>query len=260
MSAVVLTSHHGPHIQPNWLGNPVRIYNNAGSSRVEIVNSCRGIAIIYQWVNLITGEIYIGSSLNGAARLGGYWAPSSLLKLRPLEIALATYGHHNFALAILEEVGIVADAIVSPIGQIRVREQYYLNLVFSTVPASLIMNLSPSAATTTGFSHSEAFKLARSGSGNPMYGRELSLEFTSQQKRDKSGANNPQYGVIKSEDTIQKLTKLVYVYDKNTLELIGKYGTVECCKTFRIGKDTLPKLLASGKPHKGMLFRRTALT
>lgn len=124
----------------------------------------------------------------------------------------------------------------------------------------LIMNLSPTSGTTTGYSHGEAFKLARTGPLNPMYGRELSPEFIAQQTRDKTGANNPQYGVVKSEETVRKLTKYVYVYDANTLEFIGKYGTVECLNTFRIGKDTLPKLLASGKAHKNMLFRRTQLT
>ncbi|WRT63577.1 cytochrome c oxidase subunit 1 [Kwoniella shivajii] len=260
MSAIVVSSYHGPHIQPTFLVVPAHVYYNAGESRAQIVSDNRGIPVVYQWINLITGETYIGSAVNGATRLDSYYYPSSLLKSRALESALATYGHHNFTLAILEQVDTSTNTTVTPLGQVRAREQYYLNLLFNTIPTLLIMNLSPTSGTTTGYSHGEAFKLARTGLLNPMYGRELSPEFIAQQTCDKTGANNPQYGVVKSEETVRKLTKYVYVYDANTLEFIGKYGTVECLKTFRIGKDTLPKLLASGKAHKNMLFRRTELT
>jgi hypothetical protein len=46
-----------------------------------------------------------------------------------------------------------------------------------------------------------------------MTARKFSPEFIEMQKRNKIGVNNPQFGVIKSSDTIEKLTKLVYVYN-----------------------------------------------
>jgi hypothetical protein len=55
-----------------------------------------------------------------------------------------------------------------------------------------MLNLSPTAGNTLGFKHSPDFILNRSGKGNPMYGREKSPEFIAMQKRDKTGANNPE--------------------------------------------------------------------
>jgi hypothetical protein len=92
-----------------------------------------------------------------------------------------------------------------------------------------------------------------------MHGRSFSPEFLATQTQDKTGVNNPQYGVVKSLETIAKLTKLVYVYDANTSELLGTYSTVNCAKQFNMGKNTLTKYLASGKPFKGLIFRRTKM-
>ena len=61
-----------------------------------------------------------------------------------------------------------------------------------------------------------------------MYGKTFSAQFVDMQIRDKSGINNPQYGVKKSTATIAKLTKLVYVYHSVTKNLIGTYSTVQC--------------------------------
>jgi len=48
------------------------------------------------------------------------------------------------------------------------------------------------------------------------------------QKRNKIGVQNPHFGVIKSSDTIAKLTKLVYVYNYVDMSYIGSYSTVQC--------------------------------
>lgn len=89
-----------------------------------------------------------------------------------------------------------------------------------------------------------------------MFGKPKSVEFIAMQSRDISGANNPQFGVVKSATTIAKLTKLVHVYDASTMELIGSYATTAVFKQFSIGKDTLTKYILSGKPYKGKIFTR----
>ena len=60
--------------------------------------------------------------------------------------------------------------------------------------------------------------------------RKFSPEFIEMQKRNKIGVNNPHFGVIKYSDTIAKLTKLVYVYVYNYVDMsyIGSYSTVQC--------------------------------
>lgn len=50
--------HQGPHRKPIWVSKPVTTYANAAVSRERIINDYRGFYVIYQWVNLITGENY----------------------------------------------------------------------------------------------------------------------------------------------------------------------------------------------------------
>lgn len=45
---------------------------------------------------------------------------------------------------------------------------------------------------------------------------------------NKIGVINPQFGVIKSSDTIENLTKLVYVYNSVDMSYIGSSSTVQC--------------------------------
>ena len=92
-----------------------------------------------------------------------------------------------------------------------------------------------------------------------MYGKTFSTEFKNMQVRNKAGINNPQFGVKKSAETIAKLTKLVYVYEFKTKNLIGSYSTVQCSKEFKIGKDTLTKYINNGLPYKNKLFSRIKL-
>lgn len=45
--------------------------------------------------------------------------------------------------------------------------------------------------------------------------------------------------IKKSPSTIQKLLKIIYVYEAETLKRIGVFSTIECIKHFNMGKDTL---------------------
>lgn len=117
--------------------------------RVEFINSIRGVAVVYQWVNLITGRTYIGSRQDGASRL--YWFPSNLNNGRRLERSLLKYGHGVFAVAILEIVG---PSNSTP--RATTLGLYYLDLLFSSVSAEQIINLSPTAGTTTSYRHTDA--------------------------------------------------------------------------------------------------------
>lgn len=138
------------------------------------------------------------------------------------------------------------------------REQFYLDILFNKYN-SLKLNLSPTAGNTLGFKHSEDFRLSRSGYLNPMYGRTFSPEFTDMQNRDKRGAQNPMYGKKKKAETIHKLQKLVYVYERNTKTFIGSFPTVVCSKEFKLGKETLTKYLNKGIPYKNKIFSRIKL-
>jgi hypothetical protein len=74
-----------------------------------------------------------------------------------------------------------------------------------------------------------------------MYNRVKSKEFLKMQNRNKSGSNNPNFGRIKTQSTIVKITKLVYVYNSLDMSYIGEFSTVKCSKHYNMEKDTLTK-------------------
>jgi hypothetical protein len=95
-----------------------------------------------------------------------------------------------------------------------------------------------------------------------MYNRVKSKEFfffLQMQNRNKSGSNNPNFGRIKTQSTIVKITKLVYVYNSLDMSYIGEFSTVKCSKHYNMGKDTLTKYIKKGIPFKGKIFSREKL-
>lgn len=244
----------GPFVKPIFLNEPVRAYYPK-LNRNLIGTDNKKRVIIYQWFNLINGNIYIGSASTGSTRLLNYFSPSILLKNLPIYNSLRKYGHNNFCLAILEDLGLLKQVSKKFILE---REQYYLDILF-TKYLDRKLNLYPTAGTTLEFKHSSIFKLNRKGSLNPMFGKTFSSEFISMQTRNKKGKNNPMFGIVKSPATIDKLQKLVYVYEAETLKRIGVFSTVECYKYFKMEKDTLTRYLNSKLSFKGKIFSSVQL-
>ena len=61
----------GPFLKPTFLNKPIRFYEpNLDRNLIGVENRKR--TIIYQWFNLINGNIYIGSAINGSNRLLSY--------------------------------------------------------------------------------------------------------------------------------------------------------------------------------------------
>ena len=244
----------GPFIKPIFLNEPVRVYYPKLNRNI-IGTDNRKRVVIYQWTNLINGDIYIGSASTGSTRLLSYFNPSVLMRNLPIYNSLRKYGHNNFCLAILEDLGSLQQKSKKVILE---REQYYLDILF-TKYLDRKLNLSPTAGTTLGFKHNSIFRLKRKGNLNTMFGKTFSPEFISMQTRDKKGVNNPMFGIKKSPATIAKLQKLVYVYEAESLNLIGIFSTLECIKHFKMGNDTLTKYLNSKLPFKGKIFSRVQL-
>ena len=242
----------GPFVKPIFLNEPVRVYYPKLDKNL-IGTDNRNRVVIYQWTNLMNGDIYIGSASTGSTRLLTYFNQNVLSRNFPIYNSIKKYGHNNFCLAILEDLGRKINKKFT-----LEREQYYLNILF-TKYLDRKLNLSPTAGSTLGFKHTSIFKLNRKGKLNPMFGKTFSPEFILMQKRDKKGINNPMYCVKKSKATIAKLQKLVYVYEADTLINIGVFSTVECVKHFKMGKDTLTKYLNNKKPFKGKIFSRVLL-
>ena len=250
----------GPFVKPLFLSEPVRVYYPK-LNRNLIGTDNRKKAIIYQWTNLINGKIYIGSASTGSARLLSYFSQSVISRKFPIYNSFRVYGHNNFCLAILEDLGPLKNLSKEFILE---KEQFYLNIIFSKY-SNRKLNLSPTAGTTLGFKHTLNFKLNRSGKLNPMFGKILSSEFLSMQarhflsEREKKGRKNPMFGIVKSPTTIAKLQKLVYVYEAETRKFIGVFPTVKCSKQFKMGKDTLTKYINTNIPFKGKIFSHVQL-
>jgi group I intron endonuclease len=247
---------YGPHIKPSFLTErlPVRIYKPLLNLNL-IGKENKNRTVIYQWINLITGKIYVGSAWRGSIRLLSYLRPSVLNRNLAIYNNLNKYGHNNFILIILEDLGITGK--VSKNFMLE-REQYYLDIIFNNY-SCLKLNNSPTAGNNLGFKHKKEFKMNRSGQLNPMYGKTFSTEFLKMQTCNKTGIYNPNYGNKKSVKTLSKITKLIYVYEYTSKNYIGQYSTVQCSKEFKMGKDTLTKYLKNGLPFKNKIFSRIKL-
>lgn len=208
---------NGPHIKPFWLNLPVRVYYNPNFYRNLIGSDNKKRSVIYQWINLISDQIYIGSAWNGSTRLLSYWTPSILCRNLPIYNSINYYGIHNFALAIIEDLGI-SGSVKKEI--ILYREQFYLDILFTKYPLQTL-NLDKIAGSTKDYKHKYEFRKNRSGKLNPKYGREKSKEFIEKQYCNKIDTNNPNFGKIKSLITIGKITKMIYVYNSSDMRFIG---------------------------------------
>ena len=110
-----------------------------------------------------------------------------------------------------------------------------------------------------GYKHTEdSLKLMseiKKGKLNPMYNKTKSDAFTYNQFRDKLGVNNPMYGKTHSEETLNKLRKMIFVYDvTKNYELIGVYSTVMCSRIFKISNSTLRKRIINKEIHNSKYF------
>ncbi len=142
----ILLKPYGPHRLPIYLNNPIRIYK-PNLDRNLIGTENRNRTLIYQWINLINGKMYVGSAWNGSKRLLSYWTTSVLKRNLSIYNNINYYGHNNFILVILEDLGhtntITKEFMLS-------REQYYLNILFNNY-FLLTLNSSPTAGSTLGF-------------------------------------------------------------------------------------------------------------
>lgn len=100
---------------------PIKIYSNFKVNKQYVQKDQKYKTGVYCIVNLVNGNIYIGSSVNFALRMTNY-LNTTLLKNRkinnmPIIQALLKYGHENCAVLIVEYVDIE---------NLSVRETYYI--------------------------------------------------------------------------------------------------------------------------------------
>lgn len=218
-----------------------------------MLSDLKNQAIIYMWFNKITGKVYIGSAIDGKARLARYYMSSVLKANSRIYKNILKYGHNSFSVSVLEVLGKTGSVSKS---HILAREQFYLDWALKTY-GLLVLNLLTETTSSLGFKHKLETKVRlaaiktgklhseetkeklrgmfagkdnpffgkthtpeviaklkqRTGETNPMFNKEKSPEFIAHMNKDRSGVNNPMFGKPKSEETLSKLRKMVFVYD-----------------------------------------------
>jgi hypothetical protein len=170
---------------PIYPQTPVKIYNNAKESKLDIVRDFKDKTIIYMLLNKKTGKVYIGSGVDGSARLSRYFMPSVLKSSNSLIYKnILKYGHDSFMVIIMEEIGESKSVSKS---HYLAREQFYLDWALKNY-GLLVLNLLYKTSSSLGFKHSlETKKLiseARTGKTHS--------ELTKQKlKKRFSGENGP---------------------------------------------------------------------
>lgn len=126
---------------------PIKVYNNFKENKTKIKIDQKDKIGIYCLLNLINGNIYIGSSVNLAARLNNYLNNTFLKNSKnnnmPIILALLKYGQENFAVLIVEYVNI---------RNLSVRETYYITHLLP------YYNVLKQGYSSIGYKHTEATK------------------------------------------------------------------------------------------------------
>jgi len=118
---------------------PIIIYINADTDKLNLLADNRGKVGVYRWINKISGNTYVGSSINISVRMYTYFSLRSLAKSnRPIDRALLKYGFSNFSLEILEYCN--EDNVLK-------REQYFIDLLKPEY------NIVQTAGSTLGYKH-----------------------------------------------------------------------------------------------------------
>lgn len=237
---------------PVYPHTPVKVYPDASVSKSDIYKNFKDVSIIYMWFNKITGRVYIGSAVNGYRRLSTYYQPSVLRKNSLIYQSILKYGHGNFFVIILEICGKTSTVTKD---HIKDREVFYLDWALKTYGLA-ILNMLNVPGSSMGYKHTEENLLKMSelkkGERNPMHNKIKSDAFIPQQTRDKSGYNYTMFGKTKSEQTLAKLRKMIFVYDvTQNYKLLGVYPTVMCTRLFKLCNNTLRKRIDNKEIHNG---------
>ena len=245
--------------------NPL-VYVNAYSMKKAILKENTGKSGIYMWTNLLTGDMYIGQSIDLSKRFRKYFTISYIKSRKELIIsrALIKYGYDNFSVSILE----YCDRC-----DLTAREQHYLD---KFNPQYNILKI---AGSSLGFKQSEETRLKISkalkgiytGDKSALFGRFHTEETKKRMSLSKAGENNPLYGKTHNEnakelmrqralnrkhscETKDKMSKThgnpVNIYEKSSskgFELIGSFVSARrAAKFLDISGSTVIRYMQSG--------------
>jgi group I intron endonuclease len=232
---------------------PVIVYSNAETDRPQILSDNKNKAGVYKWIHKESGKIYIGSAVDLSKRLSNYYKVSTLKtwdnyisrprqRAVPEGRALILHGYSSFSLTILEFVDISNLSLKESKNLILSREQFHLDLIFSTDEPNTY-NILKVAGSSLGFKHTfeslTKISKALSGRNNPSYGR--------------SGEKHPMFGKYKNI--------FVYTLDSETGLILNKSfeNSLEAAKYFNCTIRTIYYYLDKNKLYKKQWILSTSL-
>lgn len=215
---------------------PLISYSNAESQKENILKDNKGKSGIYRWVNTLTGDSYVGSSVDLSPRVRKYFNFNYLKNHKNKMIicnALLKYGYSNFSFEIIEYCD--KKDVIS-------REQYYLDTLAPKY------NILKTAGNLYGHKHSletkELMSLAKLGKNNPQFG--------------KTGDEHPSYGYTRlvSEITRNKLSEAgglkIYLYSLDFQLLQTFVSSRKAAEFLGSSNPTIMKYARSGETFKGL--------
>jgi group I intron endonuclease len=220
---------------------PIKVYNNFKENRLQLIKDQKDKTGVYCLVNLINGNIYIGSSGNLSGRMRSY-LNNAFLKSKqnnnmPIVKALLKYGPENFSVLIVEYVDLE---------NLSERETYYISHLLP------YYNVLKEGYSSVGYKHTEATKQMLSELAKNRNHTDKTKALIS---RALVGENNPFYNKNHSVESKLRMIEAnsaypVYIYNSSK-ELLVIFPSVK----------TLAKLIKSNHPtivshiKDGTLFR-----
>jgi group I intron endonuclease len=220
---------------------PIKVYKNFKEEKSQLKTDQKDKIGIYCLVNLINGNIYIGSSVNIGQRMTNYlnntFLKTNKNKNMPIIQALLKYGQENFALLIVEYVYIE---------NLSVRETYYITHFLP------YYNVLKEGYSSLGYKHTEITKKML---------RELALNRKHSDKtkalisKALVGSNNPFFNKNHTTESKLKIIEAksaypVYIYNSFKILLVICPSVKTLAKLINANHNTIVSFLKNG-----LLFR-----
>jgi predicted GIY-YIG superfamily endonuclease len=223
------------NFKPIWLTKPIKAYKDLLVDLLQIRKDFRYNVFVYQFTNKFTGQIYIGSTCEGTARIDRYFNETFYKDYisNPICLEMKQWGHNCFQFAILHDLGLRAETPNAK-NSIVFLEQKYITELKKKYPHKCL-NVNNSTLKDL-----EGINL------------EVNLEPVFLELEDLPNTiPEPQFYNHK----VSPHNKYVYIYNDENADLntfVKKMSISECCKEYKMTSTTVHKYAKSGIIYKNI--------
>jgi len=243
-----------------FLYEPVIVYSNADTDKLQILTDNKGKTGIYLWIHKELNKKYVGSALDLSKRLSYYYSPLALKRAdNYISRAIISHTHSAFSLTILEYINISDKSADEARELILEREQYYID---SLLPEYNILSI---AGNSLGYKHSDETIVKISGENHHMFGKvghrlgkTLSTETLALMSLAKKGKTH-------TPETLAKMSAAkgggtIYLYNAEKTTLVNSFPSArEAAKYLNLSFPTIIKYARKGEIYKEQWFFSTSL-